>query len=336
MFNKIKTKWLVVTFVILLILSAIVLISNNSKSTISRNRTFKSELTDFDSAKVSQIYIYPKNKNTNIILSKSGKDWKVTVDNKKYNADPNTIKGMISTLLNLRAIRVAAKNKSEWAQYELTDSAASRVQLVEGKKTVVDLYLGKFSYQQPKNTNPYYYQQQGKMTSYVRLAGDKTIYAVDGLIAMSFNRKANDFRNRTIIHSNKEAWNRLVFNGPDKTYELNKQGNNWTIDGLAADSASVSKYLSSLAWLSNSNFVEESVMTSDKPLYTLSIEGENMPKSIKVSAFPADTTNQFAISSSLNEGAYFSGGKNGLFDKIFVGKEYFSPENTPKKTGNKQ
>jgi hypothetical protein len=165
------------------------------------------------------------------------------------------------------------------------------------------------------------------MTSYVRLAGDKAVYAVDGLIAMSFSRQANDFRDRTIIRSNKESWNRLAFTGPDKTFDLVKQDNSWTIDGMPVDSASVAKYLSSLSFLSNSNFMDESVLTADKPLYTLSIEGENIPSPIKVNAFPADTTNKYAIASSMNEGAYFSGGKNGLFDKIFVSREHFYPPN---------
>jgi hypothetical protein len=332
MFSNIKTKWLIGAFGVLLILSVLAIVSNNSKSTLSRNRTFNSVLTDFDTTKVSQIYIYPKFKKEPIVLTKNGEDWKVAIDNKKYNADPNIIKGMLNTLITLRATRLAAKSKSQWAEFELTDSAASRVQLVAGKKTVVDLYMGKFSYQQPKNTNPYdYYRQQGKMTSYVRLAGKKEVFAVEGLLAMSFNRQANDFRNRTIIRSNKETWNRLAFSGPDKTYDLVKKGNAWTVDGIAADSASVAKYLGSLAYLSNSNFVEASVMASDKPMYTLSIEGENLPKPIKLNAFPADTTNQFAISSSLNDGAYFSGNKNGLFEKIFVGKDYFFPSSETNK-----
>jgi hypothetical protein len=119
---------------------------------------------------------------------------------------------MINTLASLRATRVAANEKSQWKQYEVTDSAASRVQLFAGKKMVVDLYLGKLSYQQPKNTNPYYYyQQQGKMTSYIRPAKDKKVYAVDGLLALSFNRQASDFRDRTVIRGNKDTWNRLSF-----------------------------------------------------------------------------------------------------------------------------
>jgi hypothetical protein len=325
MFNKLSTKWLISIFITLLLLAVVVIITNNSKSTISRNRTFKSELTNFDTLKVTQIIIYPKMRGEDIVLSKSGEDWKVNVDGEKYKADPNTIKGMLATLLSLRASRIAANSKDQWEQFEVTDSAASRVQLMAGKKTIVDLYLGKFTYQQPKNTNPYNYQQQGKMTSYVRLAGEKEVYAVDGLIAMSFNRQADDFRDRTLIHADKGTWKQLTFSGPDKSFDLVKQGNGWIVDGIAADSAAVAKYLASIAWLSNPDFIEVSNITTDKPLYSLRIEGENLPSPIKIDAFPADTSNGYAITSSQNEGAFFSGKMNGLFSKIFISKEQFFP-----------
>jgi hypothetical protein len=71
--------------------------------------------------------------------------------------------------------------------------------------------------------------------------------------------------------------------------------------------------------------VEESVMLSETPVYELSIEGENMAVPIRLKAFRADTTNVFAISSSLNTGTFFSGKKTGLFDKAIKKKEYFFP-----------
>ncbi len=323
MFNKIQFKWLVGIFAVLLLLSVIVIILNRSESAASKNRTFKSELTEFDTANVTRITILPKFGGTPIDLFKRDGKWKVTVDEKDYNADPSAIKGMLTNLITLRATRIAATKKDQWAKYELTDSAATHVMVNEGKKIGVDIYLGKFSYQQPKNPNPYMYQQQGKMTSYVRLAGDKNVYAVDGMIAMSFNRQAGDFRNRTLIRSNKENWNRLAFNTPENSYSLTRQDNSWMIDGLLADSASVASYLSSLAWLNSSNFIEESVLRSNSPVYSLSIEGENMAVPIKIQAFAADSLNGFAITSSMNEGSYFSGNKIGLFDKIFKKKESF-------------
>lgn len=321
MFNKINIKWLIGSFVVLLLLTVLVILINHSKSTVSKNRTFQSELTDFDTTNVTRITIIQKTGGEPIDLVKNKDDWKIYAKEQEYNADPLVIKGMLMSLKSLRATRIAANSKDQWKKYEVTDSAATHVMINEGKKVVADIYLGKFSYQQPKNNNPYMYQQQGTMTSYVRIAGDKHVYATDGMIAMSFNRQASDFRNRTLIRSNKDKWNRLAFTTPEKSFSLTKQGNNWMIDGLTTDSASVVSYLSTLARLSSSAFVEESVLTSQNPLYALSIEGENIAVPIKIQAFPADTVNQFAVTSSLNEGTYFSGSKNGLFDKIFIEKE---------------
>lgn len=322
MFNKINIKWLIGSFAVLLLLSVLVVLLNHSKSTASKNRTFKSEIVDFDTANVSRITIIPKTGGVPIDLVNSKNIWKVRINDQEYNADPSAVKGMLTNLKSLRATRIAANSKDQWSKYEVTDSSATHVMLNEGKKVVLDIYLGKFSYRQPKNTNPYMYQQQGTMTSYVRIAGDKHVYATDGMITMSFNRQANDFRNRTLIRSDKEKWNRLEFTTPESSFRLTKQGNSWMIDGLTADSASVVSYLSSLSRLNSPAFIEESVRTSENPLYTLSIEGENMALPIKIQAFPADTVNIYAITSSMNEGSFFSGNNN-FFNKIFVAKENF-------------
>ena len=170
-------------------------------------------------------------------------------------------------------------------------------------------------------------QQQGTMTSFVRIEGDKNVYAAEGIIGMTFNRRPDDFRNKMLVKSQKERWNRLTFMRQEETFSLTKQGENWTIGGLMADSTIVARYLSAMAWLSNSDFIDYEGDTSS-PSHTLSIEGENMSAPIKIFAFIADTANKYAITSSMNEGTYFSGSKSGLFDKIFVSKEYFFPEET--------
>ncbi len=323
MFNRINFKWLLAVFGVLLLLSIVVILLNRGESAANKNRTFKSELTDFDTANVTRIMIIPKLGGIPVDLFKHNDQWKVSINEQDYNADPSAVKGMLSNLMSLKATRVAANKKDQWAKYEVTDSAATHVLVNEGKKIAVNIYLGKFSYQQPKNANPYMYQQQGKMTSYIRLAGDKQVYAVDGMIAMTFNRQASDFRNRTLIRSNKENWNRLAFTTPENSFNLTRQGDNWMIDGLLTDSALVVSYLSSLAWLNSSSFIEESALTSNTPVFTLSIEGENMAAPIKIRAFPADTINLYAITSSMNNGTYFSGSKNGLFNKIFADKDSF-------------
>ena len=322
MFNKIN-KWLIGTFAILLVITVVMIILNRSEGAASRNRSFNSNLTRIDTATVTRISITPRFGQKQIELFRKDQLWKVEVDDRIYNADPSAVKGMLLSLSSLRATRIAARDRDQWAAYELTDSAATHVIVNSGKKTVADIYLGKFSYQQPKNPNPYMYQQQGKMTSYIRVAEDKQVYAVDGMIALSFNREASDFRDRALIRSNKENWNRLTVRTPQNFYTLTKQDNKWMIDGLPADSASVETYLTSLAWLNSSDFIEGRLLAATSPSHSLSIEGDTMPIPIKIEAFPADSLNAYAIASSLNEGSYFSGSKNNLFGKIFRTRDEF-------------
>jgi hypothetical protein len=248
----------------------------------------------------------------------------------KFNADESAVKYMLDNLVSLKAIRLAARDKSEWKEYEVTDSASTRVQVMTGNKIVADLYIGKFTYQQPKNANQYS-RQQGTLTSYVRVSGDNAVYALDGLLGMSFNRQASDFRNRVVIKSDYTIWNKLSFSNPGGSFNLIKQNEKWLVDGILADSAAVVKYLNSIQYLSNSNFIDHPVLEKTEPDYTLSIEGVNIQNSIKIKAFRTDTTNMYALTSSLNEGTYFSGKQSGLLTKIFVDRNSFFAPATSKK-----
>jgi hypothetical protein len=85
----------------------------------------------------------------------------------------------------------------------------------------------------------------------------------------------------------------------------------------------VAGYLNTLSMLSSSNFVDDQKPLNDMADFTLNIEGNNFASPIVVKAFKADTVNRYLVSSSLNEGAYFSGKSNDLSDKIFAGKNKF-------------
>lgn len=323
MFSKINMKWLAGIFVILLLLAVLITLRNTGNSARSKNRNFKSELVQLDTSKVNFITIDPKFSEQPIELKKTDEGWKLVSEDKSYNADESAIKNMLSTLNSMRAKRMAANQKDQWKKYEVTDSLATRIRIYSDKKELLNILLGKFSYQQPKNPNPYNYQQQGTMTSYVRLEGDKEVYAVDGMVAMSFNRQPQDFRNHQLLRAGTDTWNRIELKSPDDNYVLTKKGNNWMIEGIQADSAATASYLSALRYLSSSNFIDESLALSKQPAWELSIEGENMPQAVRIDAFPSDTTNNWAIVSNRNKGSYFSGKEGGLFQKVFKPREYF-------------
>lgn len=322
MFNKLKLKSLLLIFIVLLILVLVVYYIDAKKG----ERSFRADIVDVDTSRVTSVIIYPRlKKDDPIEILKKGSSWKLSYSNKIFNADRDIVVNLLKTLAELKPKRIAATDKSRWEEFEVDDSLSTRVQLFTGRKIGADLYIGKFSYQQPKGQMPGYYgQQQGTITTFVRLSDDKLVYAVDGFLSMAFNRDINDFRNKTVIRSDNKNWTRLSFNYPaDSSFALVKEGDKWLVDGLLADSASVYQYINTISRLHSQDFIDDLMPLSDMPEHTLKIEGDNIIKPIYIKAFNADTVHQKLITSSLNEGAYFSGSKTKLAEKIFVGKGRF-------------
>jgi hypothetical protein len=318
MYKKLNLKTLAVVLVILIAAVVAVCLSDSKKG----ERSFRAKMVDADTSKITSVVIYPKEGKENAIeLKKVSEGWNVISGTRTYPADEMMIRNLLTVLTNLKPQRLTATEKSRWGDFDVTDSSAIRVKLYTGKKLATHLYVGRFSYQPPKNQNPYNYGQQGTMSTFVRLADEKAVYSVEGFLSMSLGRSVNDFRNKVVTRFNKEDLTRLAFSYPaDSSFSLVREGNHWTINGLICDSASVAEYLSSISMLTSSSFVDDQEPLSQKADLTLNIEGNNFVSPIELKAFESDTLNRYLITSSLNKGAYFSGKGNDLSGKIFVSK----------------
>lgn len=321
MYKKLSLKSLLIIFIVLLAIVLVIFYFDSKKG----ERSFRANIVEVDTSKITSIIIYPRTGNEGPVeILKKDTHWKINFKDKLLNADNDLVKNMLNTLIELKPKRIAATDKSKWKEFEVNDSLSTRVQLLAGRKTAADLYIGKFSYQQPKGQMPDYYNRRGTMTTCVRLADEKIVYVVDGFLSMTFNRNINDFRKKTIIRSDNKNWTRLTFTYPaDSSFILVKEGDSWMIDGLQADSASVYKYFNTISWLNSQDFVDDRKPLSDEPAFALVIDGDNFTAPINIKAFPADTVHEHLITSSLNKGVYFSGSSSQLSEKIFAGKGTF-------------
>ncbi len=284
MFRKINSKILISIFVVLLALVVLVELIDSRKG----NRTFKNELVNVEAAEVTSLELYPKAMNGNLIrIFLENEKWKVESDGKTYNADGPNVTRMIAELNEMKTKSVAATSKDKWEQFEVTDSLGTRVKLMKGNDVLADVVIGKFSFQQPRTT-----------TSYVRLTDDKEVYGVEGMLAMSFNRNLNSFRDRTIIKSNKADWTKLTFSYPaDSSFVLERRDNKWMIGDMQADSAKVAQYFTRIANLTDGSFVNEKPVIV--PTHRLSIEGNNMMQKVEVIGYYSDPEH-FVMESNLN------------------------------------
>jgi len=324
-----NTKTLII---LLVILGMILLIVTLTKK---EDRTFKSEMVSIDTAVVTKMVIQPKlgDQGNEVTFTKTGSEWKLESAGKSYKPDASSIKNLLSELVRMKSERVAATEESKWKEFEVTDSTATRIKIYNDNEQMADLYVGKFNYQQPPQgqQNPYQQQNKGKMSTYVRPAGDKEVYVVDGFIKMTIQANANAYRDKTLFASNKDDLTKINFNYPNgEGFVLSKEGAKWFLNGQMTDSTKTARYLNKLAKVTSSNFIDEVTPLTSTPTHQVKIEGNNIIP-VEINAFPADSVNKFVITSSLVPDSKYSGAKSGLFERVFVkSSEFFAEEKKDK------
>jgi hypothetical protein len=191
----------------------------------------------------------------------------------------------------------------------------------DGKKAIIDLVVGKFDYQQSPSGYSGYGGNYGTGRTYIRLKEGTDVYIVKGFLAMSFNQAFKNWRDQTLLKTERNNINLLTFDYPaDSGFVAMKSDSLWIIEGVTADSASMASYLNSISRKSNSSFVD-GFSPLINPDWQLTINGTNMAPVI-IKAYRKGE-NEFILNSSLNPESYFTSQKSGLFGTIFKPKSQF-------------
>lgn len=303
-----------VIFLILLVAVVAVLVNKNKKG----ERSFKAELLEFNIEDVSSLSIFSKSSDANsYIISRDSDNWSIMTDGKTFDADNDLLDNMVDELAELKAVQKVAASKDKWGDFDVTDSTGVHVVVNQDKKTIGDIFIGRFSYNQ--NTR--------KPKTFVRLNKDKDVFAVEGYLSMTFNRGIEGLRNKSIFRGNQNDLTKIAFNFPaDSSYTLVKDSLNmrWTMNGMPTDSTRISNFLGSVSYLSGAIFRDDldPAQLNSSP-FSVILEGRNMsPVEIKGTI---DEQGKHAILSSLNPTSVFDGDNGDLFSKIFVGPVSFIP-----------
>ena len=314
MFKKIKPVWLIIILIILLGIYFIV------RYTGQEDRNFRSMVVEFDPKSVTEVWMTIPGKEEKTHLIKEGKEWRVTVRDEDHRADTNHVVALLGQLSRLETKRFAGRGKDAWKKYELTDSAAVRVQLYENKKEIADLMVGKFEYTPPPEGQPQgmMQQPQGEMSTFVRLQDEKEVYVVDGILKMAVSREGEAYRDKALVGVLRNDITRVSFQYPEQSMTLEKQDQKWMLDGAPADSLEAVRYATMVARIAGQEFIYEDIQLGS-PTHTVTIEGNNFSP-VEIKAYPvADTNYNYVLISSKNPEALFSGKKSDLFNRLMVG-----------------
>jgi len=306
--SKFSNTKLLLILVVLAAVIAMVKFMDSRKG----ERNFRNELVSIDTTKVSSVYIYPKSKKgQEVKLFSDDGDWKVRLSaNKNQKVTPEKISGLFKSLTGIKPSRLAARTSDKWKEFEV-DTSGTRVKVNEGDKKTLDIIIGKMNFSGGRNVE-----------TFVRLEGDDDTYAVNGYLEGTFNAGVDDWRDKTLIKGNKDAWAKLTFSLADTMqYQLANRDGIWTLDGFTANEQEVNSYLNAAASLRGNAFADEiDANTLGTPQYVLEID-DSLGNKIKVEGFVVG--DKKVLRSSQNTDNIFSG--IGVFDRVFVDRSKFVP-----------
>lgn len=276
-----------------------------------QTRSFKTELIQVDTAKVTAIMIYPKSDNQEeLTLNRNGEGWTVSKGNLTTAANEGAVKSLLNNLALIKTKRVAAKSPEKWKDYEVEETTGSRIKAYAGDDLVADFIVGRFNYN----------QQTRQGLSYLRLTKGEETYAVDGFLSMTMGQGFDAYRNKQLIKVDQNQLTQIALNTLGLTEIYQKNGSQWLKDGTAIDSTKMANYLNGIQTISGSTFVNDfnETATTAALYQTLSLEGNNITTPIIIKAF-RDTTNtpSYILHSSLNPDGYFSSEESGIYKRIF-------------------
>jgi hypothetical protein len=316
-FDNKKLIYLIAGLIVLLILTILIRIPKEEA-------TLKSKITDFDTLEAGKIVIYPKYlKETPIEFNRTNGKWTVQHGSVISAPQKGAIENIFNEILSIKPQSLAAINKSKWKEFELTDSLATRIKVLNTKgKVLADLMVGKFSYKQVNNPYSRNVGNSVEGTSYVRLSGEKEVYGVEGFISFFFSGKFNDWRDKSFMSLNKNDITNIIFTYPaDSSFKLIKNDNRWNIGTFSADSANVSNYLITLSSMDGQD-IKDNYKPAVTPACQVLIQGNNQ-LNISVKCYNENSGDEYIMNSSLNPDVYFTSKKDGLFGRLFKPRNSF-------------
>ena len=277
-------------------------------------RSFKAEIVEVDSAKVTSIEINPNGSPNAFTLTRNGNSWTLNQGTLTTTADRNTVNSLLTNLLLIKAKRIAAKSEEKWADYELEAGKASRILAKAGEEILAEVYVGRFNY------NP----QAKTAVSYLRTGAEPEVYAIDGFASMSLGQGSDAYRSKNLLRLNKADISQVAFGGNTPFALAKDASGQWAgADGSPVDSAAVDAYLGGLANVLGTNFVND-FTPNTTPTHSLSISGNNFsPTTVEFYATP-DREKPFVLKSSTND-AYFASDSSDLYERLIKTSADFSP-----------
>jgi len=211
------------------------------------NRSFKDVLLELESSDIDQFKLI----NRGIVsqLEKTEGGWILKGDNgDDYPVNSSAVGPLLDAARGVKTQQLVSRSADKHAEYELDAASGKLLECYSKGKLLGGLYAGRFNFDQARRA----------AKTYVREAGDSDIYSTEGFLAMSLDRKPDDFRIKEILPGLKpDELNKITLMEGGTTQTIEKTLDASWMDGesVMLDSISLSNYINALSSARGLDFV---------------------------------------------------------------------------------
>ena len=272
-----------------------------------KDRSFDPNILQLDTATVTKIQIHPSGGEPSFSLDRSGGSWSLQREGETYDLAMGSVGTLLSNIQLIKAERVVSKNADRFSEYNVDDSTGTLLEIYSGGKKIKEMVAGRFSFNQATRNG----------ISYVRLADDEAVYAVDGFLSMTLTQSFDNYRDKSMLKLNKADLTKVAFEDGISNIEVRKEGNTWMRGQMVVDSTAMAGYLSNISSVSGSAFLDDESKIGQK-IKEVTFEGNNMNGPVTITCYEAEgATQPFVLNSSMNADAYFLSDTIGVHDRLF-------------------
>jgi hypothetical protein len=296
---------------VILLIVFVALLGGFVVSRIFRTPSLESNLEEhllkIDTGKINAIHIRPSAEKGEIKLVRTGNSWRVEHDQRTASVEIAEIKNALETIREVHPERLVTRKKEKWTDYNV-DTTGTNVKVFTGKSDPTEFWVGKTS---------------GGGNS-VRLEGQNDVFEVKETLDQTFNKKFAGWRNKTFLKLDPAQVSKITFQYPgDSSFVVERSLGKWNVDGLQADSAKVQTYLNRFRSRNLSEFADDFKMPASSA-YVVILQNDSAT-ALKLQGWKIEE-NKWVITSSLQDGVYFSSSDNALMTELFASKKTFLPK----------
>ena len=208
----------------------------------AEQRSFREHLIQVDTARLNSFTIIPapSQKAPALHFQRESMGWTVLAGGHVIRAFSRPLNTLLSTLADVKPLRMAGHTPPIIERYGLSDSLAARVELSSPMNTVLHIGTSSSSTQLSLTGS--------ETTTAVMLGGDPNVYLVPGALDPITDMRFEDWIPKPMVNGDPADWTFITFVFPgSRSYSLERNENGWTVNGQPGDNEKVEKYLWALS-----------------------------------------------------------------------------------------